>query len=119
MTRAAAFLSAALLAASLGVAQNTSTSGTASRQSTDSINTATVSQSSSVDSGRPDSARAVPAQRESSAPAVEAENTAPSDKVKEDEAKEFSGANPQNATVLPLLGLVGVGSLIAGFFMRR
>jgi hypothetical protein len=32
----------------------------------------------------------------------------------------MTGENlPQTSNLLPLLGLVGVGSLIAGFFMRR
>jgi hypothetical protein len=37
-----------------------------------------------------------------------------------DDMKESLAQNPQpNSTALQLLGLIGVGSLIAGFFMRR
>lgn len=38
----------------------------------------------------------------------------------DDQTGQMAGENPPvSSTVLPLLGLVGVGSLIAGFFMRR
>jgi hypothetical protein len=38
----------------------------------------------------------------------------------DDQTGQVAGENaPVSSTVLPLLGLVGVGSLIAGFFMRR
>ena len=109
MTRAAAFLSATLLAASLGVAQNSSTSGTASRQNTESIHTATQNQNTAAATG---SAKA----SQSSSPA----STTTEDVASPDEMKESVVENPnQNSTALQLLGLIGVGSLIAGFFMRR
>jgi hypothetical protein len=38
----------------------------------------------------------------------------------DDQASQMTGEDmPQTSNLLPLLGLVGVGSLIAGFFMRR
>jgi hypothetical protein len=114
MTRAAAFLSAALLAASLGVAQDTSTSGTASRQNNASttITTSNPNQGSAVNGGRTDAARVQSSHNANVTPAEASELS--------DDMKESLAQNPQpNSTALQLLGLIGVGSLIAGFFMRR
>jgi hypothetical protein len=115
MTRAAAFLSAALLAASLGVAQDTSTSGTASRQNNNGSTTITTpnpNQSSAANSGRTDAGRVQPSHDANVTPAETSELS--------DDMKESLAQNPQpNSTALQLLGLIGVGSLIAGFFMRR
>ena len=116
MTRAAAFLSAALLAASLGVAQNTSTSGTASHQNnastTTTITTSNPNQGSTANGVAAGSPRVASSQGPNAAP-VEASELS-------DDMRESLGQNPpQNSTALQLLGLIGVGSLIAGFFMRR
>ncbi|HZR57546.1 MAG TPA: hypothetical protein VFA74_11780 [Terriglobales bacterium] len=109
MTRAAAFLSATLLAASLGVAQNTSTSGTASHQNTAPGNIATQNQNTAAATGLEKAS-----QNPGSAPTTTEDIASP------DEIKESGVENPtQNSTALQLLGLIGVGSLIAGFFMRR
>jgi hypothetical protein len=116
MTRAAAFLSAALLAASLGVAQNTSTSGTASHQNNAStattITTSNPNQDSTVNGAAAGSRRVAPGRSANASPAEASELS--------DDMRESLGQNPpQNSTALQLLGLIGVGSLIAGFFMRR
>jgi ABC-type Zn uptake system ZnuABC Zn-binding protein ZnuA len=115
MTRAAAFLSAALLAASLGVAQDTSTSGTASRQNNNGSTTITTSnpnQGSTVNGVAADSPRVASSHNANVTPAEASELS--------DDMKESLAQNPQpNSTALQLLGLIGVGSLIAGFFMRR
>jgi hypothetical protein len=48
------------------------------------------------------------------------ENAALAEPSPDDQASQMAGENvPQTSNLLPLLGLVGVGSLIAGFFMRR
>jgi hypothetical protein len=48
------------------------------------------------------------------------ENAPPAEPGPDDQASQVTGENlPQTSNLLPLLGLVGVGSLIAGFFMRR
>jgi hypothetical protein len=48
------------------------------------------------------------------------ENAALAESSPDDQASQMAGENlPQTSNLLPLLGLVGVGSLIAGFFMRR
>jgi hypothetical protein len=48
------------------------------------------------------------------------ENASPAESSTDDQASQMAGENlPPTSNLLPLLGLVGVGSLIAGFFMRR
>jgi hypothetical protein len=48
------------------------------------------------------------------------ENASRAESSTDDQASQMAGENlPQTSNLLPLLGLVGVGSLIAGFFMRR
>ena len=48
------------------------------------------------------------------------ENASLAESSTDDQASQMTGENlPQTSNLLPLLGLVGVGSLIAGFFMRR
>lgn len=50
------------------------------------------------------------------------ETTPPGDPAVEDvreESAAAAGQLPQTSTILPLLGLIGLGSLVAGFFARR
>jgi hypothetical protein len=114
MTRAVVFLTATLLLASLGaVAQNNSSPS--------------AGQSASVQASAPAQNAMQPAAPPSSAPANAAQGaiTAPQSKgIQEStqgkEPRTTSSAElPQTSTILPLLGLVGLGSLVAGLFARR
>jgi len=124
MTRALVFLATTLVAASLGVvAQENSTasrqdnspamqSSTDNRALTSNTQTDAANPSSSQAAGANDSAQ-VPA---TSRTAKGVEYPAPS----EDPAIAKNNAQlPQTSTFLPLLGLIGLGSLVAGLFARR
>jgi outer membrane biosynthesis protein TonB len=113
MTRAVVFLTAILLLASLGaVAQNNSSpSG---------------GQGTSVQATAP--AQNAPAAPPPNAPAANTATgttTPPQSKGIEattqgKEPRTTSSAElPQTSTILPLLGLLGLGSLVAGLFARR
>jgi hypothetical protein len=114
MTRAVVFLTATLLLASLGaVAQNNSNpSG---------------GQSASAQASAPAQSATQPAAPPLSTPAnaVQGATTAPQSKGIQDstqgkESRTTSSAElPQTSTILPLLGLLGLGSLVAGLFARR
>lgn len=62
---------------------------------------------------------------QSSKPAQSSQTAAPSQEAQTGPASGASndiGANgqlPQTSTILPLLGLIGLGSLVAGLFARR
>ena len=130
MTRALVFLAATLVAASLGgVTQESSTaskqgssptlqSSTDNRvpsEATSDTRTAaanTANQSSSQAAAANDSAQ-VP---RTGGTAKGVEDPAPG----EDPAIPKNNAQlPQTSTILPLLGLIGLGSLVAGLFARR
>jgi cobalamin biosynthesis Mg chelatase CobN len=117
MTRAVVFLTATLLSASLGtVAQNSSNpggSGSSSAQATASAQSAQPIAPSRV--AAPVRAATGPSKKgiESSA-----QNGSRQDKDKQD-AHTSSAELPQTSTILPLLGLLGLGSLVAGLFARR
>jgi hypothetical protein len=156
MTRAVALVAAALLAASLGVAQETSTSGKASHANHGSTNASTFDRNTSItgclsEAGLESNSYAVT--QVNTDPCADSSTATPSGSGTEsllaadadsgsentlnksmavltqvsqkegtqtDESAQNAGESlPQTSTVLPLLGLVGVGSLIAGFFMRR
>jgi len=121
MTRAAVLLTAILAAASVGVfAQDSPKSASAPPQDGNQI---TQTQNSTAQSGnrttpsgntdQPVSAarQAKPAQGSDSTAASGAEAT-PEDGMP---AQQL----PQTSTILPLLGLIGLGSLVAGLFARR
>jgi hypothetical protein len=114
MTRAVVFLTATLLLASLGaVAQNNSNPS--------------AGQSASVQTSAPAQNATQPAAPPSSTPANAAQGTAttpPSKGIQDStqgaEPRTTSSAElPQTSTILPLLGLLGLGSLVAGLFARR
>ncbi len=173
MTGAVGWLAAALLATWLGVAPDTSTSGTANRQKHASIQTpashlgptttgcrvgttlrtagltgyaedhggqlsfklevtgkpvsGTPTTGASRENGSSRIQRTSPGATErltsTRLPAGSGANSsenAPVAQATEDQASQMTSENPpQRSDLLPLLGLVGVGSLIAGFFMRR
>jgi hypothetical protein len=125
MTRAGVFLTAILAAASLGLfAQDHSTSAASPSAAS---STAAVAQTSSQSSPPPaaqpgtpsNSAQSTPAARDSSSNST----TASPDRTIEGSASDDpaipNGQLPQTSTILPLLGLVGLGSLVAGLFARR
>ena len=110
MTRALVFLAATLVAASLGgVAQESST---ASKQG--SSPTLQSSTDNRVPSEATSDTRTAAANPAGTAKGVE--DPAPG----EDPAIPKNNAQlPQTSTILPLLGLIGLGSLVAGLFARR
>ena|SRR5215469_17347365 len=112
MTRSLVILVAALAAASLGASAQEHT--TASQGNT-------VATQSSVESTRP-------AQQNSSAPAAggqsqDAATSSPDQGIQSGDPADADSPNraqlPQTSTILPLLGLIGLGSLLAGLFARR
>lgn len=126
MTRTLVFLATTLVAASLGVvAQENSTAskqgnGAASQSSTGkgapsqaTTNTQNAAKPSSSQAAATDDSSQVPA---TSGTAKDVEYPAPG----EDPAVAKNNAQlPQTSTFLPLLGLIGLGSLVAGLFARR
>jgi hypothetical protein len=116
MTRAVVFLAVSLLAASFAVSaqtnpgqQRSAAQGSAATQSSQ---PATQNQTSS-----PEPAPANDSARQTTTAG------APSN-VKQTHGQETAASNldgqlPQTSTILPLLGLIGLGSLVAGFFARR
>jgi hypothetical protein len=173
MTGAVGWFAAALLAAWLGVAPDTSTSGTSNRQNNASIQTpashldptttgcpvgttlrtagltgyaedhagqqgfklevtgkpvsGTPTTGASRESGSSRIQRASPGATERlistrlppRSGANSSEN-APVAQATDNQVSQMTSENPpQTSDLLPLLGLAGVGSLIAGFFMRR
>jgi hypothetical protein len=109
MTRAVVFLAAAMVAASLGVVAQDVSTGT--------HNPTSQSQSGSNGQVTPNSA---PAAHESAPPATTGnDKSGVQDSAPGEEAPANDGQLPQTSTILPLLGLIGLGSLVAGFFARR
>jgi hypothetical protein len=109
MTRAGVFLTAALAAASLGMVAQDNSRGQANSPNTQSVE------------ARSQNAGSTPGQQKTASP-----SSAPA--ASHDRAAETSStanettANrqlPQTSTILPLLGLIGLGSLVAGLFARR
>ncbi len=115
MTRVVVFLAATMVAASLGaVAQGNSNTtgqspGTTAHDSA-SPQSPPASSSSAPSAGANDSARGTTTAKAGS----NVKDSAPSQEMAGDPAQL-----PQTSTILPLLGLIGLGSLIAGFFARR
>ncbi len=135
MTRGVVLLTAALAAASLGLfAQDNSrnspnppsaqsaqvrsrSTGSAGEQNTASTSTRAVpgaATPSAQDSAAVQAAAAPPATPAPS-PAIEksASTSHPGNEA------PANGQLPQTSTILPLLGLIGLGSLVAGLFARR
>src|SRR5262245_40703073 len=126
MTRAGVFLTAALAAASLALfAQDHSASAASPNAASSPAAVAQPSNqnSSSVPANRKgtpsDSAQSAPAGRDSSSnSATSNPNPAVQGSASNDPATA-NGQLPQTSTILPLLGLIGLGSLVAGLFARR
>lgn len=114
MTRVCVFLSAALLAASLGLAAQDGARG----QTNPTRSNAQVSQAS------PASSSPVKNQAAGQDPA---QSLTTADRKKRIEGSDEGSENlvkngaplPQTSTILPLLGFIGLGSLVAGLFARR
>ena len=113
MTRAGVFLTAALAAASLGMVGQDSARGRANPPNTQSVEVHSQNTGSTPGQQSPASPSSAPVAAHDSA--TEASNSTSS-------AANETTANrqlPQTSTILPLLGLIGLGSLVAGLFARR
>ncbi len=116
MTRAVLFFAATLVAAALGlVAQDGANSAGRSN--------AQVAQTSASDShqGSPQQPATLAGANDSSKKAAtDVAGASVQDPATAQETAAKSNAElPQTSTILPLLGLIGLGSLVAGFFARR
>jgi hypothetical protein len=123
MTRAAVLLTAILAAASVGVfAQDSPKSASAPPQDGNQI---TQTQNSTPQPGaQRSSSGANDAQPASSSarqakPGPGGDNTGVSGRGAASEDGVPAQQLPQTSTILPLLGLIGLGSLVAGLFARR
>ena|SRR5215469_3315846 len=112
MTRTLVILIAALAAASLGASAQEHTTANQGKN---------VTAQSSAQSTRP-------AQPSSSAPAAavrspDSATSSPNQGIQASDPADADSPNraqlPQTSTILPLLGLIGLGSLLAGLFARR
>jgi len=118
MTRAVVLLIATLLFASLGaVAQNSSSpsgGGSAPAQATaPPQNTSPAATSNAGDQTQP-------ATTHGPSRGIESPSPTGSQQDKSKDPRTASSAElPQTSTILPLLGLLGLGSLVAGLFARR
>lgn len=114
MTRAVFFLTATLLFASFGaVAQNNSSPSGAQNASVQATAPAQSSAQSAPTAGR----AADPRHGTTSAPATKGiQESAQGQESRTDTSR---AELPQTSTILPLLGLLGLGSLVAGLFARR
>lgn len=114
MTRGVVFLTATLLLASLGaVAQNSSNPGprgSAPAQAT--------APSQNTQPSAPSSAAANQATTGTTDKGIEGSAHNASQQEKHP-VTASSAELPQTSTILPLLGLLGLGSLVAGLFARR
>ncbi len=115
MTRKGVFLAAVLAVASLGAVAQSNPSGT---PASDRQNQISLQQNSN----------ATNAQHPVTDPQMHAQNSTQSandntpsrnqNNVGAEEAALNNGQLPQTSTILPLLGLIGLGSLVAGFFFE-
>jgi hypothetical protein len=114
MTRAVVFLTATLLLASFGaVAQNNSSPSGEQK--------ASVQASASAQSAtKPAAAAQSPAHASQGMTTASASKGIEKSPQGKDPGTGKRGAElPQTSTILPLLGLLGLGSLVAGLFARR
>ena len=113
----------AILAATLVVCSHVSLAqaNTAARQ--DPGNTAQVAVNSNNNAGTNSPAGSVPSlpavNDSTQSAATNAGNSRVENSALEQETAANNGQLPQTSTILPLLGLIGLGSLVAGFFARR
>jgi hypothetical protein len=122
MTRAGVLLTAVLAAASVGVfAQDSPKSASAPPQDG---NQSTQVQTSTPQAGGQSSpsdsnAARPPASSAHQQSAPNRDKTVPSGPESASEDGMPAQQLPQTSTILPLLGLIGLGSLVAGLFARR
>jgi hypothetical protein len=127
MTRAVVFLAAAMVAASLGVVAQDAGGGTktAPQNNTDNNLQHTVTVSATAQPNAPGqgtaTSAAVSTTHDSAKSATTRDrNTDGQNPAQGDESTiATNGQLPQTSTILPLLGLIGLGSLVAGFFARH
>ena len=119
MTRAVVFLTATLLLASLGaVAQNNSSPSGGQSTSVQAAAPAQNAQAPPNASPPADSpSRSATTSSGKDIPSVPQSNAVQS--RSQDPRTATSAELPQTSTILPLLGLLGLGSLVAGLFARR
>ena len=103
MSKARAIIFSALLAATFGFAQDNPGNGVPGRSSVGNTNQNSIEQPIT---------RAIN-QSEDAAPPATATNDPERDR------KQSDASLPQTATILPLLGLVGLSSLVTGFIFRQ
>jgi len=131
MTKPVVFLTVALAAASLGLfaqetSPNTSNTSSASPTQASTQNASTPGQQNT----RSSPGTTVPGGGETTAQTPVTTQPARAAKPPRDRAVEGQGSTsndeaaangqlPQTSTILPLLGLIGLGSLVAGLFARR
>jgi len=110
MTRGVVFLTATLLLASLGAfAQNSSNPGGGGSAS---------AHATAPAQNAPPAAPSSDAARQSAA--TDTQRNGIENSVQNGSQQDKSKAElPQTSTILPLLGLLGLGSLVAGLFARR
>ena len=126
MTRAGVFLTAALAATSLGLfAQDHPTSAASPSAASSPTAVAQTSSQTSTNTtaaqqGTPsNSAQSTSAARDSSANPTTASSNRDIQGSAPNDPATGNGQLPQTSTILPLLGLIGLGSLVAGLFARR
>ncbi|MCU1269850.1 MAG: hypothetical protein JWN74_1144 [Acidobacteriaceae bacterium] len=127
MTRAVVFLAAAMVAASLGVvAQDVSGEGTNSAPQNNTNNnpqhTVTVAAPQANASGQDTGTSAAGSTTHDSAKSATTHDHSANGQnptQTDDSTIATNGQLPQTSTILPLLGLIGLGSLVAGFFARH
>jgi len=117
MTRAVVLLTATLLFASLGaVAQNSSNPGGGGSASTQAPHSSQNAQPAAPSSSAPSQS----ATTDDASKGIESPARNGSEQDKSKDLRTASSAElPQTSTILPLLGLLGLGSLVAGLFARR
>jgi hypothetical protein len=122
MTVRVAFLAAALVVAShVSVAQSKSAGQQTSANSAANAAQLTATYTNNAGaSGPAASAAARPTANDSAdRAATNAGDARVENSALEQETAANNGQLPQTSTILPLLGLIGLGSLVAGFFARR
>lgn len=115
MTRNRVFLAAVMALASLGAMAQASNAGAPALAQSNQIS----AQQSNTNGGVANStASDSAASAQASQPARNA-TSGPESSQSDEAALTNNGQLPQTSTILPLLGLIGLGSLVAGFFARR
>lgn len=116
MSRRSVFLAAIMALASLGVVAQNKSQSASPPQNNSEVAQQTSSQPALSGATAPDAAArnlTSPAANNNSDPRPQ--NTTQGNLA----ATANNGQLPQTSTILPLLGLIGLGSLVAGFFSRR